>query len=689
MRPGVTLLLAGLLTGPALAQDPPATLAVKQFGWPTDRFLSNRTELLVWLSRPPTAAERIAMVVGGHDLSALVDRTGDLIHYRPHPFHLPIGETEVAVFVVDSAGAWTEIGRQPLKVRGAIGLDRARATPTADLNSTGMLDRNAVTPAPDRTTYQDLTANLGVDVTAAGRGYAISGRANLQGVSEETQRLRWNAIGREAPAVDLSDYRIGTTVGVAELALGAVTLGANRFLLNGFGSRGLQAGFKLSPAVHLGLGLVSGTNVVGWTNLLGMTDSDHRIGLAALGIQLIPSRPGAIQLDVTAVDGSVRPVAGFNQGAATDAETSRGVGFSLAASDLRQRLRFSAGISRSRFSNPADPLLFQDSAIVAVQATTRQARFGELSVRLLDNARITKTIAASVGVTGRHERVDPLYRSVGTFVAADQEQNAIELSSTLGALSLQGAATSARDNLGAIASILTTRTRSSSWSASVPVASLFGVKASWHWPAASFGWQRTRQFGDGVPVDGGFQPTHVPDQVSINRTGALNWTLGAAALGYRWNRSTQDNRQVGRELADFRTDVHGLTVTGPAGRTLTIGLDLGVERNRSDELGLTQRVERIGANLQWQLTTRAALAGAVSQMWSEDPRSDQRLRNTEMYGELSQGFNLYRRPEGGTQGRVFVRYGRTRSALAPLSTNDPFQPTLTWMLTAGSSLRAF
>ena len=77
-----------------------------------------------------------------------------------------------------------------------------------------------------------------------------------------------------------------------------------------------------------------------------------------------------------------------------------------------------------------------------------------------------QAIAASLGVTGRHERVDPLYRSVGTFVAADQEQNAVELTSSLGALSLQGAATSARDNLGAIASILTTRTRSTTWPSS-------------------------------------------------------------------------------------------------------------------------------------------------------------------------------------------------------------------------------
>lgn len=58
---------------------------------------------------------------------------------------------------------------------------------------------------------------------------------------------------------------------------------------------------------------------------------------------------------------------------------------------------------RSRFYAAIAP----DSAIVAVQTTTRQARFGELSLRVLDNARITKTIAASFGVTGRSDHRRP------------------------------------------------------------------------------------------------------------------------------------------------------------------------------------------------------------------------------------------------------------------------------------------
>lgn len=682
--------LLGILAAaqPLAAQDS-APLEITHVGWPVDRFLSNRSVLNLWLSRPPAANERVAMVIGGMDVSALLDRTGNLVRYRPDPIRLPSGEVEVVVYAVDASGSWAELGRHPLKIRGPIGLDRATATPALDLSSSGMLTQNASDPPPERTTFQDLVGRLGVTLAGAGPGYTLAAHANLQGVSNGAQRLRRAALGPDAPAVDLSDYRIGAAFGAAEVALGAVSVGGNRFLLNGFGSRGLQAGLRMGPALRLDLGLVGGASMVGWSNLSGVADPEHRIGLASLGLQMMPSRPGALQVEVTAVDGSVRPVAGFNQGAATDAETSQGFGVTVAASDLRQRVRFAAGVSRSRFTNPADPLLFRDSAIVAVRPETRQARFGELALRLLDGVALSPRMAASLGVTARHERVDPLYRSVGAFVAADQESNGLEFAGNLGALSVQGAATAARDNLGAVASILTTKTRSTVWSASAPLAALVGAAPAWYWPAATFAWQRTRQFGDGTPVGGDFQPIHIPDQVSINRTGGLSWTIGSAALGYRWNRSTQDNRQVGRERADFRTDVHGVSLTVPAVRAFTLGLEAGLERNRSEELDLTQQVERLGANLQWQLSGRAAFSGAVSQTWSEDPRSDQRLRNTEMYGELSRGFNLYGRPSGGTQGRLFVRYHRTRMALASLSVGDPFQPVLTWAVTAGSSLRVF
>ena len=96
----------------------------------------------------------------------------------------------------------------------------------------------------------------------------------------------------------------------------------------------------------------------------------------------------------------------------------------------------------------------------------------------------------------------------------------------------------------------------------------------------------------------------------------------------------------------------------------------------------------IGGSLQWQVTSSTALSGAVSHSRVRDPLSEITSRNTEHQLELSQGFNLYRRLEMGTQGRVFIRYSRTRAAFKPF--DQPGEPpAVMWTLSAGSSFRLY
>ena len=59
------------------------------------------------------------------------------------------------------------------------------------------------------------------------------------------------------------------------------------------------------------------------------------------------------------------------------------------------------------------------------------------------------------------------------------------------------------------------------------------------------------QHGDGVPENGGFSVSHVPDQLNRNANLTLAWQRTVWSLGYRHNVVRQDNRQPGRELADL------------------------------------------------------------------------------------------------------------------------------------------
>ncbi len=324
--------------------------------------------------------------------------------------------------------------------------------------------------------------------------------------------------------LDLADYQLQFRRGPARSSIGNVSVGTNRYLLSSFGSRGVSAGVQLFPALSIEAAAVNGTNVVGWNNLLGVAEQDHRMLSTGLSLEVVPSRPGAIHVDVQALDGSLLPRTGYTAGAVTDAERSHGYGVQVNLADATQRVRFGGGVTTSSFRNPVDPLLSGDTTIVNVRQETRQARFSELVFQLLRDVTVVGATRASLATTLRHERVDPLYRSVGAYVQGDQQQDAAELTASMGALAVQGSYGRSRDNLADVPSILTTRTRRRTLALAAPLHGLLGISPLVWLPVATFAWEGTRQAGDNIPLDADFSATHVPDQFNRVRSASLSWS---------------------------------------------------------------------------------------------------------------------------------------------------------------------
>ena len=674
----------------AVSTEAPDTARLRAIPhWDSTRFVGSRSPLTFELSRPLGPGERLAIVIGTVDVSGALDVRGQRVVYHPAALRLPAGDTEAIAYVVEPGGAWREEGRSSLRVLTRAGFERSAATPSIDLASTGQLDQHVPdgAPPPERRAWQDLTLRLGLASSAARNGWEVALQSNAVGVSEKTQRLRWSERQHRAPALDLTDYRMQMNRGPVSVAVGNLSVGTNRYLLSGYGSRGVSASTRLRPGVSVEAAAVNGTNVVGWDNPLGLSERDHRMLTTGVGIEFAPDRPGALHVELQALDGAVLPRAGFTQGAVTDAERSRGFGVQVSLSDASQRVRITGGMARSRFRNPADPLLAGDTTLVPVDAETRTARHGEVGLALLRDVRLLGPIRTTLSATARHERVDPLYRSVGAFVQGDVQQNAAEVTGTIGPLAIQTALSSGRDNLADIPSILTTRTVRRTLSLAAPVHGLFGLAPRTWLPLATFAWEGTSQSGDIVPVNGDFAATHVPDQYNRLRTASLSWSPQRMSLAYRWNESLQDNRQAGRERADIRARVHSVSISLNGIPRLTPALEGSVERMDMLETAQQQRTSRVGAMLQAQLTRTLALSGSFAHAWSFDPFSERRTRNLEMQSELSQGFTLFRATDSGTQGRIFVRYARTRAVFLPFAPDPSVVPLLMWTINAGSSIR--
>jgi hypothetical protein len=678
-----------LLASRAAAQSAPDLTATAR--WNPDQYLASRAPLRFELSRPlATRGERLGVVIGDSDVSALVDIDGREVRFSPDRLRLPVGASEAVVYLVRADREWIEVARAPLRVRTRAGLDEQAWRPSVELSSTGPVARGDPRDAApiDRGTFQDLTVRLGIDGAFARDAWRLTTQGNAVAVSEPTQRLRFGDLQTRAPALDLSDYAVRATRGTLALSLGHQSAGQHRLLANGFSSRGLGGAVRLGPIAAVDVALLNGTSIAGWGNALGVHDPRHRVATAGMSLELIPSRPGALHVHVAGVDGSLLPRTGFTQAAVTDAEQSQGGGLRVAMSDIDQRIRFEGGYARSRFTNPIDPLLADDPLTVAVRAETRAARYGELAIDLLRNAPITSALPATLGVIARHERTDPLYRSIATSVQPDRDMAGVDVTGALGPLSLQGSMGTARDNLQRIASVLTTRTRQQSMAATLPLGARCGASLC-PLPNMHYARERAHQIGDDVPVNGEFEPSHVPDQVSINQTATLGWTVAGRVLEYRWNESRQDNRQPGREAADFTTTVHALTLGGGSFGALDLGLDASRELQRNVEIAATQRLDRLGGTVRWQPWRGTDVLAVLSHAWGAQPADSLRTRNLEFQFELSRGFDLYRRFDGGTQGRAWLRFARTRAAVLPLLPQPLLNARISWTLVVGGSFRLY
>ena len=659
---------------------------------PADRFVDRHSAITFSLSRPLLPDEgEVSVMIGSVDVTDLVERTPTKLVYRPTIVPLPAGERDIVIYR-RAGGRWTELGKFALKVLRRGGITKVSLSPAATLGNTGQLaeGRSAGIPEPARPTFQDFTLTSALRSAHEAVSWSLETQTNVVGASRQELALRFGERGRDAPQVDLSDYRVTMRASRVRFALGHVSVGANRHLINGFASRGVTVSADMGPAA-LSIGALNGSSIVGWDDLIGLDEPDHRVLSAALGGELIPARPGTLRVDLSLLDGSLLPRTSFTQGAVVDAERSTGAGVQVTASTPDQRLRFVSGYARSRFNNPnRDPQLTGDSTIRRVRPETRGTRFVEVNAAVVRAARLPAFGAVTLNTAYRHERVDPLYRSVAASTQADRQQQAWDVSGGVGLVAGQLSLMQAHDNLDDVPSVLRTLTSQSSASFTVPLSSIsrLGRRAALL-PMLTYASSRIHQQADGVPTNGDFRPTDLPDQVSTSHNAAAQWQVGRWRLGLRYGLSEQDNRQALRERADFTALVHAITAGITLGAVADVSVDVSSERQHAKERDETSRASRLGMALNWRLRPTTGFTAAVSSIVSRDASRPTRTRNSDMRLEASQVLNV----RGAQRGQLFLRYGRNSLELPNLVPSGAGVPAnLTqqqWTLSSGLSLRLF
>jgi len=668
------------------ARLPGQTTTIVTAAFDTTKWVAPRQviELRVAGDSLPTGS-RIAVVVGSNDLSALFRVTGDTLRYQPQLLTLPAGEQQVAVYVVAADQQWTEVARFPLRVLTRAGYEQADVLPRLTFNLKGQVAEGhaAAVDAPPRADYQDLVVNTGLQTVHREHAFALKSQVNLLATSNRQEALRFAELASAAPKFDLADYQIGVERRGLGVMLGHQSFGQQRHLASAFGSRGVGASARVGERATLSFVALNGNSIVGWSNASGLAQPDNRILGGSLALDIVPRRPGLIQLEGTLLDGAVLPRAGFNQGVINDAEESEGSAVRVIVGGPASRLHVEAGLSRSRSDLREDSLLAQGTSLVGVIRAARNARYVDATYNVLRGRRLTGSTTTNLAVTLKHERVDPLYRSVATAARADVEEDGVGLQGEIGVVAVRANVSSARDNLAHIPSILTTRTRMHTGSVAIPLASLSSA-ASWL-PVVSYDLVQTTQAGEEVPANSEFSATHVPDQRSANHSLAMQWQRTGWSAGYRLNLTQQDNRQPGREKADFAASLHNVTLA-ITGAKADASLDLGLDGATNEELSQRTATRRAGSVIDWRLTSALTITAAFSYtVMTLADTSRQHVSDGRF--EVAQRLPLLRLSARSSPGQLFVRFSRHDETLSmPLSAAIDRH---TWYVSTGLTLGVF
>ncbi|MCI0486796.1 MAG: hypothetical protein L0229_09370 [Blastocatellia bacterium] len=648
-------------------------------------------KIVLTLSRPlPSREGRLALVIGPTDLTALASIDENSISYDPSVLPLPVGETEATIYLITPDNEWKQIASFPLRIETAAtaepsegkslpsdqqniagqqpvdserrwGFDKATLTPSVTIGMKSQLAEKAFPQenASARSTYNDFTLQGSLQTEFARGAFNSQSQFDIAGSSFRQEALRFAEKGNTAPRIDLASYLLQFQAGKARVQAGHVAFGTNRHLINSFSSRGITVTLPVTSHSDLSVAAMNGTSIVGWDNFFGLNRRKHQIVSGAFGYEFIPQRPGGLRVETGIMHGSLLPLNNFNQGVINDAEQSKGLSLRIAASDGAGRFRLDGGFARSRFNNPSDPLLDQGLNLVAVRENSRNARYLDASYSILQDFALSSTRKASLAFNYRHERVDPLFRSVAAFTQADRFQNQFELVGVIGEINATYVYGRFNDNLDDIPSILKTLTRRNGLILGVPLVSLFGDPANpspWL-PRLSYNFDRTHQFGAAFPINSGFDSaSQVPDQLSNNQGFVAEWQAQRWRFGYRFNRSFQDNRQPGRELADLRNLINGFTFGFTPVASFDLNLDLTRESADNREQARIDHTNRIGANINWRLWQSMALTATISTTFAGDVAETSRSRNAELDLQWSYRFGLEKSRYRKFSGQFFIRY---------------------------------
>lgn len=684
--------------------------------------VSTDTAIEISLNRALAANEKIALTIGETDFTSLFTQTENRFVYDAKLMPLAVGESSVTVYLI-TLGNWKEIGRFPLKVEEAKPTETPKieesATPKSDETTEGEKPKTdesrnegqttkdegqkpepevSPTPTPkipfglekfdflpaftvsmksqpfqsnfpienrpvERATFTDFTLSGSAKQEIKQGNLSVDTNFDFAGSSFKQEALRFGTLGEKAPNVDLSSYLMNFQIGKAKMSYGHTSFGNNRHLVSSFSARGISVNVPINKYFDITGGVLNGTSIVGFGNFFGLQRLDHQVQGATLGIEFMPKRPNALRLEVSGFNAYIQALSGVSEGRINDAEQSRGLGLRFVTSDKTERFKLEAGYALSRFQNPADTELDPDGNAVPIAPVTRSAHYIEASYQFVKDLKLSASKSLNMTANFKHEYVEPLYKSLGVGAGADRTTQDYSLDASIGEITFGYGFNHSNDNLNNVPSILKSVTRANRFAVALPLTALIGKpdKPSPFLPRLGYNIDLTHQFGQGIPVNGGFEidASTIPDLLNINQTFSSTWQFSKFNFEYRYNRSNADNRQIGLQGNDQIGVTNGFSIGLNPLNTLSFTVGINLESANNLELVQINNTKALTFGANWQPFKGATFAGNFSQTIAGDAAGTNDNKNTNFDVQFAYNFNFEKDKFRKFGMQSFIRFADT------------------------------
>lgn len=631
-----------------------------------DRWVKPGAELRITFERLVGPTEgRLAFVDDTTDLTPFFRQVapGEFA-YSGRELPLVPGQRQLIVFLVKD-GQWQELRRFALKVTTESGFENFALKPRLDVTLKGQLDQGRSGSAPAFTRadqFQDGTLQGGFGLDLARGDFNLSSNINVVGSTFQPEALRFATMRNHAPQADVTDYLANVQVGRAQFSLGHVSYGNNPLLLMGYASRGATFRQQLGDRFDFSFNVINGTSITGASNFFGVDSNEHQVRSGSFGVELM-ERKGGLRAEIQYLDASLQSQVPFNTGAIPDAEKSQGSGVRLQGTNESGRLRGDFVFARVKHTATNDPILAQGQTLTEIAPVTKGARSFDLAYDVVRPDR-DAPVRFPFGLTAslRHERIDPLFKAVGIGFAADQVFNRIGVAGQLGPLQGQWQMSRREDNLENIPSLLKTRTSIEGATFNLPLAQVWQAEDGqphWWLPSLGYRHENHRQRAINVPVTtlSSFNASTLPDQLNTVDSLNANWQTAQWQFAYALNLAKQDNRQIGRETADFHNVGHNFQGGYRFAPTFGVSAGFGRTANYANESNLFSYSYNYSGSFDWQFQDRWNLNGSYALTTSRDSQNLADSRVWSMQTQVAWRFSLPSFDGGrALPGQVFLRH---------------------------------